>query len=353
MARQPKMVLHWIDMNRDDSVGPFECEVATAQEIQAELLRMIDEGDLSGEIRYTPLGFTLASLKTESKNFKEIAAKMGWRSIENGVYIPHVLVDDPIITIKYFRILHAAMGLCTESGELMDALKRYTFYGDKVPKLDESNIAEELGDMLWYMCILMDVFGWSFEQIMNWNVKKLQDKESGRYKKGCFIPKDAVEREPEKETAHIQDQLGDSTTKTKSEERDARRKKWMEQLAELPENKDLEYLHYLIDTEMRKRMRCFDDVINQQNEPERMQPQPTAQLAKIEPERCAGDIVSPINYTCIVCNKPQHIGFSVDGLCINCRGGQSRVPLTAAHLKAQVEATKDNPPISNEGTGRY
>ena len=39
-------------------------------------------------------------------------------------------------------LLHGAMGLCTESGEIMDALKRHIFYGSP---LDILNIKEEIG----------------------------------------------------------------------------------------------------------------------------------------------------------------------------------------------------------------
>ena len=45
------------------------------------------------------------------------------------------------------RILHAAIGCVTESGELLDALKKQIFYGRE---LDVVNVKEEAGDILWY-----------------------------------------------------------------------------------------------------------------------------------------------------------------------------------------------------------
>jgi len=59
------------------------------------------------------------------------------------------------------RILHAAMGLVTESGELLDALKKATYYGKE---LDLTNVKEEAGDILWYLAILFDALGTSFEE---------------------------------------------------------------------------------------------------------------------------------------------------------------------------------------------
>lgn len=49
------------------------------------------------------------------------------------------------------RLLHASMGLVTEAGEIMDALKKYVFYGKP---LDPDNIDEEAGDSLWYHALI-------------------------------------------------------------------------------------------------------------------------------------------------------------------------------------------------------
>lgn len=57
------------------------------------------------------------------------------------------------------RILHAAIGLVTESGELIDALKKSMYYGKE---LDLTNVKEEAGDILWYLAILFDAIGTDF-----------------------------------------------------------------------------------------------------------------------------------------------------------------------------------------------
>lgn len=69
------------------------------------------------------------------------------------------------------RILHAAIGLCTESGELIDALKKSTFYGRE---LDVVNVKEEAGDILWYLAILFDELGTDFETEMARVISKLE-----------------------------------------------------------------------------------------------------------------------------------------------------------------------------------
>lgn len=68
------------------------------------------------------------------------------------------------------RSIHAIFGLITETGELTDGFKRAIFYGKP---LDITNVREELGDFFWYVAILMDEFGFSFEEAMRLNIQKL------------------------------------------------------------------------------------------------------------------------------------------------------------------------------------
>jgi NTP pyrophosphatase (non-canonical NTP hydrolase) len=69
------------------------------------------------------------------------------------------------------RLLHAGIGLSTESGEFLDALKKHIFYGKE---LDKVNLAEEMGDMFWYMAIVADELGFEFEEVMERNITKLK-----------------------------------------------------------------------------------------------------------------------------------------------------------------------------------
>jgi NTP pyrophosphatase (non-canonical NTP hydrolase) len=69
------------------------------------------------------------------------------------------------------RLLHAGIGLSTESGEFLDALKKHIFYGKE---LDKVNLAEEMGDLFWYMAIVADELGFEFEEVMERNITKLK-----------------------------------------------------------------------------------------------------------------------------------------------------------------------------------
>lgn len=69
------------------------------------------------------------------------------------------------------RLLHAGIGLSTEAGEFLDALKKHIFYGKE---LDRVNLKEELGDLFWYMAIACDELDIEFEPIMKRNIEKLK-----------------------------------------------------------------------------------------------------------------------------------------------------------------------------------
>ncbi len=69
------------------------------------------------------------------------------------------------------RLLHAGIGLSTEAGEFLDALKKHIFYGKE---LDRVNLAEEVGDLFWYIAIIADELGFEFESVMDKNIQKLK-----------------------------------------------------------------------------------------------------------------------------------------------------------------------------------
>ncbi len=69
------------------------------------------------------------------------------------------------------RLLHAGIGLATESGEFLDALKKHIFYGKP---LDRTNLKEEAGDLMWYIAIALDELGSSFEEVQATNIAKLR-----------------------------------------------------------------------------------------------------------------------------------------------------------------------------------
>lgn len=86
-------------------------------------------------------------------------------------------------------LLHAAVGIATEAGELLDAMKKSAFYGHK---LDWENVLEELGDILFYLTAAKSVVSKRMpgRDIQAENRIKL----SKRYPSGSFSSADARAR---------------------------------------------------------------------------------------------------------------------------------------------------------------
>ncbi len=76
------------------------------------------------------------------------------------------------------RLLHGGMGISGEAGELMDAIKKHILYNKE---LDVKNVKEELGDLCWYMSLLLDEIGSSFEEVMKMNHDKLEKRFPGGF----------------------------------------------------------------------------------------------------------------------------------------------------------------------------
>lgn len=85
-------------------------------------------------------------------------------------------------------LMHAAIGCASESGELLDAVKRVAFYGKE---LDRTNVIEECGDLLWYLAYTLRSIDATFEQAMLANMRKL----AKRYPGGVFTLERAIGRD--------------------------------------------------------------------------------------------------------------------------------------------------------------
>ena len=68
-------------------------------------------------------------------------------------------------------LINAALGLCGESGEVADIVKKFRFQGHD---LDFDHIAKELGDIAWYLAVGAYSIGYDLEKIMQMNVDKLK-----------------------------------------------------------------------------------------------------------------------------------------------------------------------------------
>ena len=73
-------------------------------------------------------------------------------------------------------LLYTALGLCGESGEYAEKLKKVFRMKGEVLMIDSEvkhALAGELGDILWYLAQASFELGFTLEQVAQWNLSKL------------------------------------------------------------------------------------------------------------------------------------------------------------------------------------
>jgi len=112
--------------------------------------------------------------------------------MNNKEYIENVLKTE---SSNFFmekvdrRLLHGIIGVSTEAGELLDALKKALFYGKSI---DLVNIKEECGDLLWYISLIIKAVDGDYESIMATNIKKLQTRYPEKFSTEKALNRDLV-----------------------------------------------------------------------------------------------------------------------------------------------------------------
>lgn len=68
-------------------------------------------------------------------------------------------------------LINSVMGLCGESGEAIDIVKKWMAQGHA---LDRERLAKELGDIAWYLAEAATALDLSLEEILQANIEKLK-----------------------------------------------------------------------------------------------------------------------------------------------------------------------------------
>lgn len=74
------------------------------------------------------------------------------------------------LTPEATHLLHMAVGVAGEAGELLDAVKKHAVY---VKPIDRENVIEELGDLEFYMAGLRQGLNIVREETLRHNIEKL------------------------------------------------------------------------------------------------------------------------------------------------------------------------------------
>ena len=68
-------------------------------------------------------------------------------------------------------LINGVMGLCGESGEAIDIVKKHLFQGHD---LEKEKLAKELGDIAWYLAEAATALDMDLEDIFAANIEKLR-----------------------------------------------------------------------------------------------------------------------------------------------------------------------------------
>ena len=116
----------------------------------------------------------------------------------NSDYIKNCIVTESPITDnmkerftsdRNIRLIHGVLGLSSEVGECVDAVKKHMFYGKP---LDITNIKEEVQDCLWYISIIMDELDFTYEEAMITNIAKLKARYPEKFSEHHALNRDLV-----------------------------------------------------------------------------------------------------------------------------------------------------------------
>ena len=86
-------------------------------------------------------------------------------------------------------LINGVMGLCGESGEVIDLVKKWLAQGHE---LNRERLVKELGDVAWYIAEIATALGVTLEEVLAKNIEKLK----ARYPDG-FKYSDSINRAEE------------------------------------------------------------------------------------------------------------------------------------------------------------
>ena len=81
-------------------------------------------------------------------------------------------------------LINGVMGLCGESGEAIDIVKKHLHQGHE---LDREKLIKELGDIAWYLAETAYALGYDLEDVLAANIEKLKKRYPEGFEAGRSI----------------------------------------------------------------------------------------------------------------------------------------------------------------------
>ena len=113
--------------------------------------------------------FVDSTTSNESKHFLAFIDSASKLEVQENINVP--------------RVLTSAIGMLAESGEFTEVLKKMVFQGKEFNEENRFHMKRELGDILWYWIQGCIALGYTPDEVMDENIKKLE----ARYPNGFEV----------------------------------------------------------------------------------------------------------------------------------------------------------------------
>ena len=113
--------------------------------------------------------FVDTTTSRESKNFLAFIDSTSKLEAQENINVP--------------RVMTSAIGMLAESGEFTEVLKKMVFQGKEFSEENRFHMKRELGDILWYWIQGCIALGYTPDEVMDENIKKLE----ARYPNGFEV----------------------------------------------------------------------------------------------------------------------------------------------------------------------
>ena len=104
--------------------------------------------------------FVDTTTSNESKNFLAFIDSTSKLEAQDNINVP--------------RVMTSAIGMLAESGEFTEVLKKMVFQGKEFNEDNRFHMKRELGDILWYWIQGCIALGYTPDEVMDENIKKLE-----------------------------------------------------------------------------------------------------------------------------------------------------------------------------------
>jgi len=86
-------------------------------------------------------------------------------------------------------LLQGALGLASEAGEVAGLLEKHLCQGHE---MDRDKVRKELGDVMWYLAMLLDGADMTFEEVMEANIAKLRIRYPEKFSTAASVRREDV-----------------------------------------------------------------------------------------------------------------------------------------------------------------